>query len=104
MSGKKGMKMLRYSDEMKLQIKQMLAQGKTQKEVAEYFGLKDRHVVHQILKRERKKEREAIVVPKQKGRRRQYPPATIMELQKENERLRMENDLMRSFLEALERK
>lgn len=104
MSGKKGMKIPRYSEEMKQELKQMVADGKTQREIAEYFGLKDRMVVHQILKRERKKEREQQSVPVRKGRPQRHPPKTVQALEAENRRLRMENELMRSFLEVLGRK
>lgn len=101
MSGKKGMKNTRYSEDMKQEIKQMIAAGQTQQQIAEHFGLKDRFVVHQIMKRERKKERESIIIPAHMGRPRQYPPATVKALQAENKRLQMENELMRSFLELL---
>ena len=38
------------------EIKAMLAEGKTQREVAEYYGFKDKYVVKQLLVRERTKE------------------------------------------------
>ena len=52
------------------EIKAMLAEGKTQREVAEYYGLKDKYVVKQLLIRERRKERklEAGILPRPKGR------------------------------------
>ena len=34
------------------EIRAMLAEGKTQREVAEYFGFKDKYVVKKLLKRE----------------------------------------------------
>lgn len=37
------------------EIKTMLAEGKTQREVAEYYGFKDKYVVKQLLGRERRK-------------------------------------------------
>ena len=37
------------------EIKTMLAEGKTQREVAEYYGFKDKYVVKQLLTRERRK-------------------------------------------------
>ena len=101
MPGKKGMKSTRYSEDMKQEIKQMIAAGQTQKQIAEHFGLKDRLVVHQFMKRERKKEREPIIMPIHMGRPRQYPLATVKVLQAENKRLQMENELMRSFLGLL---
>ena len=39
------------------EIKVMLSEGKTQREVAEYFGFQDKYVVKQLLVRERRKER-----------------------------------------------
>lgn len=39
------------------EIKAMLSDGKTQREVAEHFGFKDKYVVKQLLTRERRKER-----------------------------------------------
>ena len=46
----------------------MLAEGKTQREVAEYYGLKDKYVVKQLRIRERRKERKLEDVYK-----RQFP-------------------------------
>ena len=48
------------------EIRAMLAEGKTQREVAEYYGLKDKYVVKQLLIRERRKERklEAGIIPR----------------------------------------
>jgi len=87
MSGKTGMKSPRYSEKMKAEMKTMLAEGKTQKEAAEYFGLKDRFVVHQIMKRERRKEREAAILPKRRGRPQQHPNTSLKALLKENDHL-----------------
>ena len=51
-------------------IKEMLAKGKIQREVAEHYGFKDKYVVKELLKRERRKERklEAGILPRPKGR------------------------------------
>ena len=98
MSGKKGMESPRYSQDMKDEIKRMVAAGKTQTEIAEHFKLKDRFVVHQILKRERHKASQFTALPTKKGRPPKNPPDTIFALQAENKRLKKENDLMRSFL------
>ena len=104
MSGKKGMPCPRYSQEMKEAIKQMVVDGKTHQEIAEQFGLKDRLVVHQILKRERKKQREEAVIPKKKGRPFKQTPSTLAALKAENKRLKMENELMKSFMEFVGRR
>ncbi len=99
MAGKKGMSNPRYSQEMKATIWRMVEEGKTQREIAEHLGLKDRFVVHQILKRERNKQNMGETIPRKRGRPSKAPPETIATLKAENERLRMENDLMKSFLE-----
>ena len=39
------------------EIKAMLAEGKTQREVVEYYGFPDKQVIKELLKRERRKER-----------------------------------------------
>ena len=52
------------------EIKAMLASGKTQREVAEYFGFRDKYVVKKLVKRERAKQRkqEAGIEIRPKGR------------------------------------
>lgn len=83
------------------EIKEMLAQGMTQKEVAEALGLEGERPIHTLLQRERKKERQGISVPKSRGRK---PAKTLAEYKRENERLRMENELLRDFLRSTGRK
>lgn len=90
------------------EIKAMLAEGKTQREVAEHFGFKDKYVVKQLLTRERRKERnlEVGIVPRPKGRpREETAPRDIAAAQAyEIQRLRMENKLLRDFLYCTGRK
>ena len=81
------------------QIKQMLEQGMSQREVAEFLGLKGEQPVHDLLKRERKKELQGI--RKQRGRK---PAKTLAEYKRENKRLQMENELLRDFLQSTGRK
>ena len=81
------------------EIHRMIEAGKTQKEIAEYCGLKDKEVVRNLLKRERRKEQEGI--PKPRGRK---PAKTLAEYKYENQRLKMENELLRDFLKSAERK
>ena len=84
------------------EIKTMLAEGKTQREVAEYYGFQDKQVVKRLLERERRKERklEAGIIPRPKGRPRKdaVPRDIVAEQAYEIERLRMENQLPRDFL------
>ena len=79
-------------------IKAMLKEGKTQREIAEYYGFKDKYVVRRLLHRERKKQIEGV--PKQRGRK---PAKTLQEYKYENKRLKMENELLRDFLQSTER-
>ena len=90
------------------EIKTMLAEGKTQREVAEYYGFKDKYVVKQLLIRERRKERklEAGIVPRPKGRPRKnaVPKDIVVEQAYEIQRLGMENQLLRDFLQSTGRR
>ena len=83
-------------------IKERLAAGRTQREVAEEFGLKDKYVVKGLLTRERRKERkqEAGIVLRSKGRPRKdaAPRDIVAEQAYEINRLKMENELLRDFL------
>ena len=71
----------------------------TQREIAEYYGFKDKYVVKGLLRRERRRNAEGI--PKQRGRK---PAKTLAEYKYENKRLKMENELLRDFLQSTERK
>ena len=89
------------------EIEAMIADGKTQREVAEYFGFKDKYVVKRLLNRQREKRRklEAGIVPRPKGRPRKdaAPRDVATEQAYEIARLRMENKLLRDFLQFAER-
>lgn len=81
------------------EIKEMLGGGMSQREVAEKLGLKGERPIHDLLKRERKKEIQGI--PKQRGRK---PARTLQEYKYENQRLKMENTLLRDFILHMGRK
>ena len=91
----------KYQHMMELlpQIKEMLAKGMTQREVEETLGLTGDRPIHDLLKRERKKKVQGI--PKERGRK---PAKTLQEYKYENNRLKMENELLRDFLSLTERK
>ena len=78
-------------------IQAMVAEGMTQREIAEHFGFKDKFVVKRALNRARRK---AITIPKTRGRK---PAKTLQEYKYENERLKTENELLRDFLSLTER-
>ena len=90
------------------EIEAMMAERKTQREVAEYFGFKDKYVVKRLLDRQREKRRklEAGIVPRPKGRPRKdaAPRDVATEQAYEIARLRMVNKLLRDFLQFAERK
>ena len=90
------------------EIKAMLAEGKTQREVAEHYGFRDKQVVKRLLERERRKERnlEAGILPRPKGRPRKdaAPRNIVAEQAYEIHRLQMENKLLRDFLQSTGRK
>ena len=90
------------------EIKAMIKAGKTQREVAEHFGFKDKYVVKRLLKREREKQRklEVGIVPRPKGRphKSAQPRDPAAERTYEIERLRMENKLLRDFQQSIGRR
>ena len=90
------------------EIAGMIAEGKTQREVAEHFGFKDKYVVKELLKRQREKQRkiEAGIVLRSKERPRKDAQAADLVARQayEIERLRMENKLLQDFLRSVGRK
>lgn len=82
------------------EVRRLKEEGKTNREIAEALGLANKDVVKQLLTRERRKERQIKegVFPRPKGRPKKES------LEAELERLRMENQLLRDFLQLTERK
>ena len=82
-------------------VEQLQAEGKTRKEIAKAkeLGLQSERTVKDLLYRARHKQEKAI--PKQRGRK---PAKTLAEYKYENKRLKMENKLLRDFLQSIERK
>ncbi len=83
-----------HTKELLPQIKEMMAQGMTQKQIETALGLTGYRPVHELLKRERKEEIQGI--PRSRGRK---PARTLAEYKYENKRLKMENELLRDFLQ-----
>lgn len=94
------MKKRRYTKIQALlpEIKAKLAAGMSQREIEKEMGLEGDRPIHNLLRRERKKEIQGI--PKQRGRK---PAKTLQEYKLENKRLQMENKLLRDFLQFTER-
>ena len=88
------------------EIQAMEAAGKTKREIAEHFGLRDKYVVKQLLTRERRKEAKAQagILPRPKGRPRKDGQPPHQQEKTELDRLRMENKLLRDFLQLTGRK
>ena len=89
------------------EIREMIAAGKTQREIAEHYGFSGKTVVKQLLNRERKKlQKEAagiVIRPKGRPRKDALPRDIVAEQQYEINRLKMENKLLRDFLQSVER-
>ena len=77
----------------------MQAEGTIQKEIARDSGLKSERTVKELLYHARHKQERTI--PKQRGRK---PAKTLEEYKYENKRLKMEDELLRDFLQSIERK
>lgn len=98
MSGKKGM--IHYSEELKEQIRQEIAAGRSQNEVSRKYGVSRYTIQSWCGLRPETKLRQAV--PLRKGR--PGKTKTIEDYEKENKRLKMENELLRDFLRSTERK
>jgi len=86
-------------DSIKNEILEMRASGWSNSEVADYFGLKVRQIKNLINRHNRREKQLAQgILPKPKGRPRKETPEA------ELERLRMENKLLRDFLQFTGRK
>ena len=78
------------------EIKEMIGTGMSQREIEKVLGLEGDRPVHNLLKRERRKEEQPII--NQRGRK---AAVTIQEYKYENKRLNMENELLRDFLRVV---
>ena len=88
------------------EIRAMVASGKTQREIAEHFGFSSKEVVRELLKRERRKEAKLVadIMPRPQGRPWKDGQAPHQREKAELEQLRMENKLLRDFLQLAGRK
>ena len=80
-------------------IEEMLRTGMSHKEIEDELGLEGDRPVHNLLKRQRRKEVKGV--PKFRGRK---PAKTLQEYKHENKRLKMEVKLLQDFLQSTERK
>ena len=89
MSGKKGMK--KYPAGIREEIIEKMRSGSSQREISRKYGI-SRYAIQSWLKEP--------VLPKQRGRK---PAKTLQEYKYENKRLKMEVELLRDFLQSVER-
>ena len=91
--------------EFEPEILQMRKEGKTRCEIAEHLGLTKKQIKGWITRYNHRQERIAAgIPPRPKGRPRKRPLSSAEEYEKEIARLRMENQLLRDFLQFTERK
>ena len=94
-----------HVQELLPEIKAMISAGKSQREVAEYFGFRDKYEVKRLLKRERNKQRKQdagiLLRPKGRPRKDASPRDIVTEQAYEIKRLQMENKLLRDFLQSI---
>ena len=79
-------------------IEAKLAEGKSHREIEKELGLEGARPIHNLLKRQRRKAERKV--PKQRTRK---AAKTLAEYKYENKRLKMENELLRDFLQSTER-
>ena len=90
MSGKKGMK--KYPIGIREEVVMRIHTGDSQSALSREYGI-SRYAIQSWLKE--------TSIPKQRGRK---PAKTLQEYKYENKRLKMEVELLRDFLQSVERK
>lgn len=95
-----------HEQEVEKEILEMKEVGKTNREIAECFGFKDKYVVKWFMARYHRKQRqlEACIVPRRRGRPPKGGMSTQQEKDNEIRRLKMENELLQDFLHAVGRR
>lgn len=106
MSGKKGIK--HFGEHIIDDVLRMKAAGKTNREISEFYEFENKYVIKGLIKRFNRKQKMLLagIVPRRKGRPPKCYVVTDDEKDKDNEikRLKMENELLRSFLQIAGRK
>lgn len=86
------------------EMEQMHQEGHSCREIGEKFGFTKEQVKECLRRPRRKAQKEQESIPKRRGRPAKQIPTTLSALEKEVKQLRMENELLRDFLKAAERK
>jgi transposase len=85
------------------QVLEMKEQGITHKAIAEENGL-TKIQIKKLVERYNRKSRNPVTVQKRRGRPRKHPITSQREMELEIKRLKMEVELLRSFLQAAGRR
>lgn len=92
-----------YWKEILAKVLELEEQGYTHKKVAEELGY-TREQIKGLMKRHHKNQRKMPSVPAKRGRPRTRPLTTQEEFTARIKKLEMENNLLRSFLQAVGRR
>jgi len=93
---------VKHLEEMIFRLK---SEGKTNREIGQLFGLTKQQLKNLITRHNRRAERMQAGIPvKRRGRPSRYSSLPQRNLELEIKRLEMENELLRSFLQAAGRR
>ena len=98
MSGVKGMK--NYPEWVKQEVRERVALGESQTQLSKELGISRYSIQSWCGLRAETKLRQIAPMPKGRPKKQK----TLEDYEKENKRLRMEVELMRDFLQSIERK
>lgn len=98
MSGREGMK--QYPEEFKEEVRRQIAKGRSQAEISREYGISRYSIQSWCGLRPETKLRQIAPLPKGRPK----VNKTIEDYKQENKRLRMENKLLRDFLQFTGRK
>ena len=98
MSGRKGMK--QYPESIKEEIREQFAAGRSQKEISRKYGISRYSIQSWCGLRPETQLRQIAPLPKGRPKTNK----TVEDYEKENRRLKMENELLRDFLQSTGRK
>ena len=98
MSGRKGMK--QYPESIKEEIREQIAAGRSQKEISRKYGISRYSIQSWCGLRPETQLRQIAPLPKGRPKTNK----TVKDYEKENRRLKMENELLRDFLQSTRRR
>ena len=98
MSGRKGMK--QYPESIKEEIREQIAAGRSQKEISRKYGISRYSIQSWCGLRPETQLRQIAPLPKGRPKTNK----TVEDYEKENRWLKMENELLRDFLQSTGRK